>query len=107
MMLLGKKEHLRSHREELFSITTKYHITKFFTENLIAIEMKKTEILINKPVCLGLSILKLSKMLMHEFWWEYVKPKNWKKAKLCYMDTESFIVYIETNDLYKDIAEDF
>ena len=42
-----------------------YHITKFFAENLLAIEMKKTEILFNKPVCLGLSILELSKMLMH------------------------------------------
>ena len=47
----------------------------FFTESLIAIEMKKTEILMNKPVCLGLSILKLSKILMHEFWRDYVKYK--------------------------------
>ena len=45
-----------------------YHITKFFTENLLAIEMKITEMLLNKPVCLGLSILVLSKILMYEFW---------------------------------------
>ena len=44
-----------------------YLTTKFFTENLLAIEMKKTEILMNKPVCLGLSILELSKILMYEF----------------------------------------
>ena len=71
------------------------HTTKFFTENLLAIEMKKTEILKNKAVCFGLSILKLSKILMHEFWYDYVKPK-YEKAKLCYMDTDSFIVYIKT-----------
>ena len=68
--------------------------------------MKKTEILMNKPVYLGLSILELSKILMYEFWYDYVKPKYGEKAKLCYMDTNSFIVYIKTDDIYKDIAED-
>ena len=53
------------------------HTTKFFTENLLAIEMKKTEILMNKPVCLGLSILELSKILMHVFRYGYIKPKKW------------------------------
>ena len=57
--------------------------------------MRKTEILRNKPVYLGLSILKLSKTLMYEFWCDYVKPKYDEKAKLCYMDTGSFIVYIK------------
>ena len=83
-----------------------FHTTKFFTENLLAIKMKKTEILMNKPVHLGLSILELSKILMYEFWYDYVKPKYGEKAKLCYMDTDSFIVYIKTDDIYKDIAED-
>ena len=83
-----------------------YHTTKFFTENLLAIEMKKTEILMNTPVCLGLSILELSKILMHEFWYDYVKPKYSGKKNVD-MDTESFIVYIKTDDIYKDIAEDF
>ena len=64
-----------------------YHTTKFFTENLLAIETKKTEILINKPVCLGLSILELSEILMYQFWYNYVQPKYGEKAKLCsYMD---------------------
>ena len=49
----------------------------------------------NKPVHLGLSIPELSKILMHEFWYDYVEPKYVKKAKLCYMDTDSFIVYIK------------
>ena len=62
--------------------------------------------LMNKPVYFRLSILELSKMLMHEFWYEYVKTKYDEKAKLCYMDTDSFIVYIKTDDIYKDIAED-
>ena len=60
----------------------------------------------NKPVYLGLSILELSKILMYEFWYDYVKPKYGKKAKLCWKDTDSFIVYIKTDDIYKDIAED-
>ena len=48
----------------------------------------------NKPVHLRLSTLKLSKILMYEFWYDYVKPKFGEKLKLCYMDTGSFIVYI-------------
>ena len=76
-----------------------YRATKFFTENLLAIEMKKKK---QK----GLSILELYKMLMYEFWYDYVKPKYCKKAKLCYMDTDSFIGYVKTDDIYKDIAED-
>ena len=53
---------------------------------------------------MALSILKLSKILMYEFWYDYVKPKYGEKAKFCYMDTDSFILYIK-NDIYKDIAE--
>ena len=58
----------------------------------------------NKPVYLELSVLDLSKILMYEFW--YVKPKYGKKAKLCYMDTNIFIVYIKTDHIYKDTDED-
>ena len=60
----------------------------------------------NKPFYLGLSILDLSKTVMHEFWYDYVKPKYVENAKLCYMDTDSFIVHLKTDDIYKDIAED-
>ena len=67
--------------------------------------MKKTEILMKKPVCLGLWIVELSKLSMYEFWYDYVKPKYDEKAKLCYMD-RSLIVFIKTDDIYKDIAED-
>ena len=68
--------------------------------------MKKTKILINKPVYLGLSILELIRILMHEFWYDYVKPKYGEKSKLCCMDTDSFIIYIKTDNIYKDIRED-
>ena len=60
----------------------------------------------NKPVYLRLSILELSNILMYEFWYGYIKLRYGEKAKLRYMDTESFIVYIKTDDIYKDIAED-
>ena len=68
--------------------------------------MTKTQILINKTVYLGLSILDLSKTIMYEFWYDYIKLKYGEKAKLCYMDTNSFTVHVNTNDVYKDIAED-
>ena len=71
-----------------------YHTTKFFTENLSAIEMKKTQITMNKPVYLGLSILDLSKTVMYEFRYDYVKPNYGENAKFCYMDRDSFIVHI-------------
>ena len=60
----------------------------------------------SKPVYLGLSILELSKIFMYKFWYDYVKPKYEEKAKLCYMDTDSFIVYIKTDDTHKGSAED-
>ena len=83
-----------------------YHTTKISTEYPLAIEMKETEILINKPIYLGLSTLELSKILMYEFWYDYVKLKYGEKVKLCYMNTNSFIPYIKTDNIYKDIAED-
>ena len=82
-----------------------YHSTKFFTENLLAIEIRKAQIFINKPVYLGLSILELSKIAMYEFWNDYVKPKYEEEAKLCYMDTYSFTVYVQTENIYGDIAK--
>ena len=72
----------------------------------MAIEMKKTKVKMNKPIYLGMSILDISKTLMYEFWYDYIKPKYQDKAKLCYMDTDSFAIYIKTEDFYKDIAND-
>ena len=67
------------------------HTTKFFTENLLALEMRKTQILMNKPVYLGLSALDMSKTVTYEFWYDYVKSKYVENAKLCFMNTDSFI----------------
>ena len=83
-----------------------YHTTKFFTQNLSAIKMSKTQTLLNKPVYLGLSILYLSNTVIYEFCHDHVKPKYGKNVKLCYMDTDSFIVHIKTDDIYNNTAED-
>ena len=83
-----------------------YHTINLISENLSIIEMKKTKVKMNKPIYLGLSILEISKILMYEFWYDYMKPKYDNNVKLCYMDTDSFIMNIKTNDFYKDIASD-
>ena len=68
--------------------------------------MKRTQILMKEPVFSGLSKLEISKILMFGFRYDYVKPKQGEKANLSYMDTDSFIVYIKTEDIYVDIAKD-
>ena len=68
--------------------------------------MKKTKVKMNKPIYLGLSILEISKILMYEFWYDYMKPKYGDGVKFCYMDTDSFTMHIKTEDFYKDIADD-
>ena len=68
--------------------------------------MKKVEVKMNKPIYLGQAILDLSKTLMYEFWYDYIKHKYNDKARLCYMDTDSFVIYIKTEDFYKDVASD-
>ena len=109
-------ENARKHRDIKLVTTDKrrdqlvsepnYHAIKRFSKNLVAIEMKKTKVKTNKPIYLGLSILEISKILMYEFWYDYVKPKYGDNVKLCYMDTDSFIIYIKTEDFYTDIADD-
>ena len=83
-----------------------YHKTTQFSENFMAIEMKKTVIVMNKPIYLGQAILDISKTLMYEFWYDYIKPKYKGKPQLCYMDADSLIIRIFTEDFYKDIAND-
>ena len=78
----------------------------FVTETLLTIEIKKTEMLMNKPIYLGLSILEFSKIVMYDFWYDYVKPKYGEKAKLCYMDTDSFTAYVKKDENYNNIVED-
>ena len=99
-------ENVRKHRDIKLVTTDKrrnqlasepnYHTTKYFSENLMAIEMKKTKVKMNKPIYYGMSILDISKTLMYEFWYDYIKPK--------YGDTDSFVIHIITEDFYEDIA---
>ena len=83
-----------------------FHTMKLIDNNLAIIEMKKVKVKMNKPIYLGLSILDISKITMYEFWYDYVKIKYEDKARLCYMDTDSFVVNIKTKDFYKDISQD-
>ena len=109
-------ENIRKHRDiKLVTIDKKgsklvsepnYHTINLISEDLLIIEMKKTKVKMNKPIYLGLSILEISKILMCEFWYDYMKPKYANNVKLCYMDTDSFIMNIKTNDFYEDIASD-
>ena len=68
--------------------------------------MKKIKVKMNKPIYLGLPTLEISKTLMYEFWYDYIQPKYQDNAKLCYMDTDSPVINIKTEDFYEDIAND-
>ena len=83
-----------------------YKSRKIFNENLVSVHMKKTSLTMNKPVYLGMSILDLSKTLMFDFHYKYIKPKYNKQAKLLFTDTDSFLYEIQTEDFYKDISGD-
>ena len=83
-----------------------YHTINLISEDLSIIEMRRTKVKMNKPIYLGLSILEISKLLMYEFWYDYMKPKYGDSVKLCYMDTNSIIMNIKTEDFYNDIAND-
>ena len=67
--------------------------------------MKRTQVLMNKPVYLALLILKIIKIVLYEFWYDYVRPKYREKAKLCYMDVDSFIVYTKTMIFIKTLQK--
>ena len=109
-------ENIRKHRDIKLVTTDKkrsklvsepnYHTMNLISEDLSIIEMKKTKVKMNKLIYLGLSILEISKILMYEFWYDYMKPKYGNNVKLCYMDSDSFIMNIKTNDFYEDIAND-
>ena len=79
---------------------------KIFSENLVSVHMRKTSLLMNKPVYLGMCILDLSKIIMYDFHYNYIKSKYADKAKLLFTDTDSLMYEIETEDFYKDIAGD-
>ena len=109
-------ENIRKHRDIKLVTTDKkrnklvsepnYHAINYISEDLLIIEMNKTKVKMNKPMYLGLSILEISKILMYEFWYDYMKPKCNDNVKLCYMNTDSFVMNIKTEDFYEDIAND-
>ena len=109
-------ENVRNHRDVKLIVTNgqrktlvsepNFHTSKQFSEELMAIEMRKTKVTMNKPVYLGQAILDISKTLMYEFWYDYLKPKYDDKVKICYMDTDSLIIHVKTEDFYKDVVQD-
>ena len=109
-------ENIRNHND-MKLVTSKQKYEKYaikpnfkngypFPKHLFTVEMGKTEIKMNKSVYLQKAILDLSKTLMYEFHYDYMRPKYGSKVKLCYMDTGSFVYEIETQDFYRDIAKD-
>ena len=109
-------ENVRKHRDIKLVTTDKqrnrlasepnYQWTKYISEGFLIMEMKKTEVKMNKPIYLGQTILDISKTLTYEFWYDYTKPKYKDKARLCYMEKDSFITNIKIEDFYNDIAND-
>ena len=77
-----------------------------FSKHSFAVGMGKTKTKMNKPVYLGQVILDLNKKLMYEFHYDYMRPRNGSKVSLCYMDTDSFVYEIDTEDFYTDISKD-
>ena len=80
-----------------------YHTEKWFSENLLGMEMNKTKIKMSKPIYIGLSIWEVNKTVMYEFWYDYTRLKYQDKANLCYIDTDSFILNIKTEDFLKTL----
>ena len=100
--------HLVTNKDKARKLFAKpnYDSRTIFSDNLITVDMKKTKLKLNKPIYLGMSILYLSKTLMYDFHYNYIKPKYDNKAKLLFTNTDSLEYEIETKDFYKDIAPD-
>ena len=110
-------ENIRKHRNiRLVMTEEKYLCTVMkpnfksgvlFGENLMGCEMGKIKVVMNKPVYLGQVILDLTKIIMYEFHYNYMVPKyGLEKLKLCYMDTDSLVYDIKTEDFHEDISDD-
>ena len=109
-------ENIRKHRDILLVTNDKkrsniisepnYHATKCISIYLLVMEMKRREIYMKIPVYLGQAMLDISKTLMYKFWYGYIKPKYADNVKLYYMDTDSFVIHVNTNDFYHDISND-
>ena len=100
--------HLIDNRKQALKLSSKPNFDRctIFDRNLIAVHMKKTEVYFNKPVYVGQAILDLSKTLMFDFHYNYIKEKYGNKAELLFTDTDSLMFQIYTDDFYKDIIPD-
>ena len=98
-------ENVRNHRDiklvtsdkrrSILASEPNYHSSKCISKDLMIMEMKKVEVKMNKTIYLGQAILDISKTLMYKFWYDYIKPKYEKKARLCDMDIDSFVIHIK------------
>ncbi|XP_066933433.1 uncharacterized protein [Clytia hemisphaerica] len=93
-------------KRKMYASKVNYKSTVRFTEKFVAMNMRRNKVVMNKPVYLGSAILDLSKIVMYEFHYDYIKPKYEGAAKLMYMDTDSFVYHVKTEDIYRDIAGD-
>ena len=100
--------HLIDDRKKALKLSSRPNFDRctIFDKHLVAIHMKNTEVYFNKPVYVGQSILDLSKSLMFDFHYNYIKNKYGKKAELLFTDTDSLMYEIKTKDFYKDIYDD-
>ena len=109
-------ENIRNHRDiklvtsgkqrSILASEPNYHLSKCISKDLMIMEMRNVEVKMNMPMYLGQAILDISKTLMYEFWNDYIRPKYKEKARRCCMDTNGFVMFIKTEDFYKDIASD-
>ncbi len=108
-------EHVRKHTNFEF-VTDKrrldrclsnptYKHSHIINENLVGVEMTKSVVKLNKPIFIGLTVSELSKLHMYQFYYDVLKDKYKDKIQLAYTDTDSFILYVETEDLYEDLKE--
>ena len=91
-------------KKKLDKLTSKptYASSKIFYENLMAVHKIKETLTLNRPAYVGMCILDLSKTLMYEFHYQYIKEKYGDRAKLLFTDTDSITYEIETEDVYQD-----
>ena len=80
-----------------------FHSRSVFSENLMAVELRKLEVKFDKPIYVGMCILEISKTCLYEFHYEYMAPLYRDKCKIMYTDTDSLIYYLECEDAYEDM----